>query len=149
MIIYVPIAALLAYFILPWYLKDTGSYLNWTADLAPDQVTRLFIGTNALGIWDELFFCNTVLAILRKYFPFWQANLLQAFLFTSFLYELGFQGWYGPIIIFIFAWLQGKVFQRTENLTYIITIHLIVDAVLFLVLLHLHNPHILDIFLTA
>jgi len=116
--------------------------------LDADHVTRLFVGTNGLGIWDELFFCSTVLAILRKFYPFWVANLLQAVLFTAFLYELGFRGWYGPIIIYIFAWLQGIVFQRTDNLTYIIAIHLTVDAMLFLVLIHLHHPGVLDFFVT-
>ena len=145
---YVVFSGLLAYLILPWYLRDTWSYLNWSVELTPDFITRLFIGTNGLGIWDELFFCSTVLAVFRKFLPFWVANILQAILFTSFLYELGFRGWYGPIIIYIFAWLQGIVFQRTDSLSFIIAIHLTVDAVLFLTLIHLHHPEVLDIFVT-
>jgi hypothetical protein len=83
----------LGYFLIPYYLADTLSYLNWTVKPGVWELTLLFIGTNALGIWDELFFVNTVLAILRKHVDFHIANVVQATLFTSFLYELGFRGW--------------------------------------------------------
>ena len=52
---------------------------------------RLFVGVNAVGIWDELFFICVVLALLRPHFPFWLANLLQAAVFVSFLWELGYR----------------------------------------------------------
>jgi hypothetical protein len=48
--------------------------------------------------------------------------LLQAVLFTSFLFKLGFTGW-GPVMIFIFAIIQGVVFRKTDSLFYVITIH--------------------------
>lgn len=129
----------IGYFLIPYYLRETWSYLNWTVTPGWWGIFVLFLGTNALGIWDELFFVNTVLQLLCKHFPFALANLTQATLFTSFLFELGFRGWW-PLIIFPFALAQGYVFRETKNLTYIISLHLSLDLVLFLALLYLHHP---------
>lgn len=135
-----------AYFFLPYYLKSTGAYLNWGVENTSESIGRLFIGTNALGFWDELFFISTVLGILRRYLPFWQANLLQAVMFTSFLFELGFTGW-GPLVIYPFALSQGYIFKKTDSLLYVITIHLTLDFVLFLALLNSHHPDLADVFI--
>ncbi len=145
---YLLLAAALSYLILPFWMQTTGGHMYWTVLTDAWHLTLLFIGTNGLGIWDELFFIVTVLALLRRHFPFWQANLMQAVLFTSFLYELGFRGW-APLVVFPFALLQGEVFRRTENLLYVIAIHLTIDLVLFLALINAHHPHLLDIFITG
>lgn len=147
-IAYVLFAAVVSYLLLPFYLAHTGSYLNWSADLELSKVIRLFLGTNALGIWDELFFVGVCLALLRQHIPFLWANLAQAFLWTTFLYELGFRGW-GPPLIFLFALSQGFIFSRSKSLLYIITVHLTIDFILFLTLIHLHNPDVLRIFITS
>jgi membrane protease YdiL (CAAX protease family) len=147
-IAYVAFAGFASYLILPFYLGGTGSYLNWQAVLDPSHIVRLFIGTNALGIWDELFFVGVCSALLRKHLPFVWANIAQATLWTTFLYELGFKGW-GPVAIFLFALSQGYIFKRSKSLLYIITVHLTIDFMLFLVLVHLHNPEHLRIFLTS
>jgi membrane protease YdiL (CAAX protease family) len=147
-IAYVVFAGLASYLLLPFYLASTGSYLNWEAVLEPSHIIRLFIGTNGLGIWDELFFVGVCLALLRQHLPFIWANIAQAALWTTFLYELGFRGW-GPIVIFLFALSQGYIFKRSKSLLYIITVHLTIDFMLFLVLVHLHNPDYLRIFITG
>jgi membrane protease YdiL (CAAX protease family) len=147
-IAYIIVAALISYILIPFYLVHTGAYLNWPSDSDTSSIVRLFIGTNALGIWDELFFISTVLGIFRHYFKFFFANLFQAVLFTSFLYELGFTGW-GPAMIFWFALLQGYVFSKTKSLLYVITIHLTVDIVLFLALLHAHHSELMPVFLVS
>lgn len=144
---YIIITATIAYFLLPFMLRSSGSYLNWTVEPGVENLTRLFIGTNALGIWDELFFVSTVLALLRRHLPFTLANLTQAVLFTSFLYELGFRGWIF-IIIYIFALIQGYIFKKTESLLYVITVHLTFDLILYLVLIYLHHPDWLPLFVT-
>lgn len=144
---YIGITAAVSYLLIPFYLTNTGAYLNWPPDADPWSIVRLFIGTNALGIWDELFFICTALGILRHHFKFWQANLFQAVLFTSFLFELGFTGW-GPLMIFLFALLQGYIFKRTESLMYVVTIHLTLDLVLFLALINAHHPELVNIFVT-
>lgn len=144
---YLLLAAVLSYLLLPLWMSTTGEYQNWSVPLNPRDIGLLFLGTNGLGIWDELFFIITILALLRKIMPFWLANLLQACFFTIFLYELGFQGW-APLAIYPFALLQGIVFQRTENLVYIIAIHLTIDFVLFLALINAHHPQYLNIFIT-
>jgi membrane protease YdiL (CAAX protease family) len=145
-ILYIFITAAVSYFLLPFYLSNTGAYLNWGVESGASFMTRLFIGTNALGIWDELFFISTVLGILRRFLKFHWANLAQSVLFTSFLYELGFTGW-GFIMIFIFALIQGYVFKKTESLFYVITIHLTLDLVLFLALIYAHYPTWMPIFI--
>ncbi len=146
-ILYIFLTAFAAYLFLPFYLKSTGAYLNWTVENNIESIGRLFIGTNALGIWDELFFVSTVLGVLRHYLKFSWANILQSILFTAFLYELGFTGW-GPLVIFPFALLQGYVFSKTDSLFYVITIHLTLDLILFLALINAHYPELANIFIT-
>jgi membrane protease YdiL (CAAX protease family) len=143
---YLPIVILLGWAILPSYFIGSGAYRNWPAIHAFDEVARLFVGVNAVGIWDEMFFICVVFALLRRHFPLWQANLLQAVIFSSFLWELGYREW-GPLLTFPFALLQGWIFSRTKSLVYVICVHLLFDLVVFLVLVHAHNRHWLDVFL--
>ncbi len=143
---YLIVVIVAGYLILPWYFLSTGVYRNWPAVHAPAEVARLFVGVNAVGIWDELFFICTVFALYRRHFPLWQANLLQAMVFVSFLWELGYQAW-GPLLTIPFALVQGAIFQLTKNLAYVITVHLLFDLVVFLVLIHGHNPSWPTIFL--
>lgn len=110
-------------------------------------VLLCIIGTQALGLWDELFFISTTLGLLRQFFPFAVANLFQAIMMTSFLYELGFRKWVF-LILFLFSLLQGYIFKKTESLFYVITIHLTLDLVLYLALIHAYYPMWLPIFFT-
>lgn len=146
-ILYIGFTAVVAYFLLPFYLRNSGAYINWSVSPGLSNIIRLFIGTNGLGIWDELFFVSTVLGILRKYVSFTWANLIQSVLFTSFLFELGFTGW-GPLMIWPFALIQGYVFKQTDSLFYVITIHLTLDFILFLALINAHHPTWIPIFIT-
>ena len=143
---YLPAVLLIGYALMPVYMIRTGVYTNWPAVSDVDGIARLFLGTNVLGIWDELFFICTTFTLLRRHLPDWQANLLQAVLFTSFLWELGFHAW-APFFIFPFALLQARLFTVTKSLSYIVSVHLLFDFVLFLVLIHAHNREWIDIFL--
>lgn len=133
----------LGWLILPFYFITSGVYMNWPVVDTPELIARLFVGVGAVGIWDELFFICTVFALLRRHFPDWQANILQAIVFVSFLWELGYQAW-GPLLTIPFALLQAYIFKRTRSLAYVVTVHLLFDAVVFLVLVHAHNPGLLD-----
>lgn len=143
---YLPAVLVIGYALMPVYMIRTGVYANWPAVSDPEGIFRLFLGTNALGIWDELFFICTTFTLLRRHLPDWQANLLQAVLFTSFLWELGFHAW-APFFIFPFALLQARLFTVTRSLSYIVCVHLLFDFVLFLVLIHAHNRDWINIFL--
>ncbi len=138
-VMWIGLCGVVAYFLFPWYFTSTGVFHNWPNTAGLSDTTALFIGTNTLGIWDELFFVNIVLGAFRRYLPFAWANLAQATIFTSFLYELGFRS-IGPLFIFPFALIQGYVFKRVESLLYVIAIHLTVDFILFLVLIHAYHP---------
>lgn len=138
----------LGWLILPFYFIGSGVYQNWPAVDDPNLIARLFVGVGAVGIWDELFFICTVFAVLLRHFPPWLANVLQAVVFVSFLWELGYRAW-GPILTIPFALVQGFIFLRTRSLGYVVTVHLLFDAVVFAVLVHAHNPHLFDIFPTA
>jgi membrane protease YdiL (CAAX protease family) len=129
--------------ILPFYFITSGVYMNWPVVDTPEMIARLFVGVGAVGIWDELFFICIVFTLLRRHFPDWQANLLQATVFVSFLWELGYQAW-GPLLTIPFALVQAYIFKRTRSLTYVVTVHLLFDAVVFLVLVHAHNPGLRD-----
>ncbi|WP_019135557.1 CPBP family glutamic-type intramembrane protease [Cellulomonas massiliensis] len=145
---YLVVVLAAGYLILPWYFLSSGAYLNWPHVTTSDEILRLFVGVNAVGIWDELFFVCTVFALLRKHLPLWPANLLQATVFVSFLWELGYREW-GPLLTVPFALVQGLTFSITKSLTYVVTVHLLFDAVVFMVLVHGHNPELFDIFVTA
>ncbi|MFE5673329.1 CPBP family intramembrane glutamic endopeptidase [Agromyces sp. NPDC056523] len=124
--------------ILPFYFITSGVYQNWPTVTEPSEIARLFVGVNAVGTWDELFFICTVFALLRRHFSTWQANVLQAIVFVSFLWELGYQAW-GPLLTIPFALIQGYTFKLTKSLTYVLVVHLIFDAVVFCVIVYAHN----------
>ena len=136
----------LGWLILPFYFITSGVYTNWPVVDTPEMIARLFVGVGAVGIWDELFFICTVYVLLRRHFPDWMANLLQAVVFVSFLWELGYQAW-GPVLTIPFALVQAILFLRTRSLGYVVTVHLLFDAVVFGVLVHAHNPGLIPIFL--
>ncbi|MGW9268936.1 CPBP family intramembrane glutamic endopeptidase [Microbacterium sp. K35] len=136
----------LGWLILPYYFISSGVYQNWPVVDTPDLIARLFVGVGAVGIWDELFFICTVFALLRRHFPDALANVLQSIVFVSFLWELGYREW-GPLLTIPFALLQGFIFLRTHSLAYVVTVHLLFDAVVFAVLVHAHNPGLLPVFL--
>lgn len=135
----------LGWLILPGYFIGSGVYQNWPDVTSPDLIARLFVGVGAVGIWDELFFICTVFALLLRHFPVWLANALQAVVFVSFLWELGYRAW-GPLLTIPFALVQGMIFLRTKSLGYVVVVHLLFDAVVFAVLVHAHNPSLFDIF---
>lgn len=137
-----------AWLILPFYFIASGVYQNWPVVDDPNLIARLFVGVGAVGIWDELFFICTVFPALLRHFPMWAANLLQAVVFVSFLWELGYRAW-GPLLTIPFALMQGIIFVRTRSLGYVVAVHLLFDAVVFAVLVHAHNPELFDWFPTA
>ncbi len=145
---YLGIVAVLGYLILPFYFIGSGAYHNWPDVTDGGIVARLFFGVNGVGIWDELFFVCVVFALLRQHFPRWLANILQATVFVSFLWELGYREW-GPALTIPFALVQGWIFAKTKSLPYVVAVHLLFDAVVFAVLVHAHQHHLFNIFITA
>ena len=145
--VYIGVMAAIAYLMLPLYFALTGTYHNWTVIPGANYLIRLFLGTQFLGLWDELFFVNTVLALLRKHLSFTLANALQAVFWTAFLYQLGFRSW-APLALYPFALLQGYIYKRTGSLLYIIAIHLTLDCVLFFAILHAYHPDWVPVFVT-
>ena len=145
---YLVIVLALGYLLLPVYFIGSGAYENWPTVTEPNEIARLFLGVNAVGLWDELFFICTVFALLRQHFPLWQANILQTVVFVSFLWELGYQSW-GPFFTVPFALLQGYIFQRTRSLAYIVTVHLSFDVIIFMILVHAHTPALFNVFVTS
>ncbi len=146
--IYLVFVVGVGYLILPFYFIGSGAYRNWPEITGANEITRLFFGVNAVGIWDELFFICVVFALLRQHFPTSIANLLQATVFVSFLWELGYREW-GPLLTVPFALIQGWIFTWTKSLSYVIAVHLLFDAVVFAVLVHAHHPELFDVFVTV
>ena len=66
---YLPAVLLIGYALMPVYMIRTGVYNNWPAVNDVDGIARLFLGTNVLGIWDELFFICTAFTLLRRHLP--------------------------------------------------------------------------------
>ena len=142
---YLVAVPLLGWAILPFYFISSGAYQNWPEITDSGELARFFVGVNAVGAWDELFFICTCFALLRRHFPLWQANVLQATIFVSFLWELGYREW-GPLLTVPFALLQGYIFSRTRSLTYVLIVHLLFDAVVFLAIVHAHDRDWFPIF---
>ena len=145
---YMGFVLIVGYLILPFYFIGSGAYRNWPDLAGASDIGRLFVGVNGVGIWDELFFVCVVFALLRSHFPLWLANLLQATVFVSFLWELGYREW-GPALTIPFALIQGWLFSRTKSLSYVVAVHLLFDAVVFAVLVHAHHPDLFHVFVSA
>jgi membrane protease YdiL (CAAX protease family) len=143
---YIVAVPFLGWLILPFYFITSGVYRNWPPLADGGEVARFFVGVNFVGTWDELFFICTCFALLRRHFGVWTANLLQAVIFVSFLWELGYQAW-GPLLTAPFALLQGWLFARTGSLLYVLIVHLLFDVVVFLAIVHARHPGAIPIFL--
>ena len=139
---YVAISIPLAKYILQWYF-GFNDFMPWQWPLPatpePDAMTRLFWGINAVGLWDELFFVNTSYCILRSLFAFRIANPVQAVLYTAVLFDMAFAG-IGPLLVYLFAITQGSMFEESENLLYVLVVHLIVDYFLYWEIVTGHYP---------
>jgi hypothetical protein len=109
------------------------------AEFSGDAIRRLAIGINCVGIWDELFFINTVYAILRGVFPARIANPAQAVVYTSVLYDMAFTG-HGAWIVYAFALTQGIMYEKSRVLMYVLIVHLIVDLFLVMAIVQYHYP---------
>ena len=145
---YLAVVVVVGYLVLPFYFIGSGAYRNWPDLDGGQDIARLFVGVNAVGIWDELFFVCTVFALLRQHLGLWTANVLQSVVFVSFLWELGYREW-GPLLTVPFALVQGWIFARSTSLPYVVAVHLLFDLVVFGVLVHAHHPELLDVFVTA
>ncbi|MGP9538652.1 CPBP family intramembrane glutamic endopeptidase [Brachybacterium sp. AOP43-C2-M15] len=143
---YIVAVPFLGWLILPFYFLTSGVYRNWPHLADGAEVGRFFVGVNFVGTWDELFFICLCFALLRRHFGLWTANLLQAVIFVSFLWELGYQAW-GPLLTAPFALLQGWLFDRTGSLLYVLIVHLLFDVVVFLAIVHARHPGAIGIFL--
>jgi membrane protease YdiL (CAAX protease family) len=142
-VFYVAISIPIAWGVLRWYFFVATPELaeNWPM---PDEFSqearwRLFFGINAVGIWDELFFVNTVYGIMRSCFPKRVANVAQAVVYTAVLNDMAFTG-VGPIVVYAFALTQGAMYERSRCLLYVLIVHLIVDAFLVFAILQYHYP---------
>jgi hypothetical protein len=116
-------------------------YTHWTLPEEVDEgeIRKLFLAINAVGIWDELFFVNTVFAMLRSLFPYRVANAFQAVVYASVLHDMAFTG-IGPLLLLGFAWTQGSMFERAENLFHVLVVHLVVDWFLVAAIVSSHYP---------
>ena len=142
---YMVAVPVIGWLVLPWYFIRSGAYVNWPSIDDSGETVRFFVGVNGVGTWDELFFICVCFALLLRHFPVWQANLLQAAIFASFLWELGYRSW-GPLLTFPFALIQGAIFARTRSLTLVLIVHLLFDAIVFMAIMHAHDPARFDVF---
>ncbi len=141
-IIYMAISIPLSWGILKLYWWITPIQpAQWFLPAIPDpeQIQRLFVGINLVGIWDELFFVNVSFQVIRSLFGFKLSNAVQAVFYTSVLNDMAFIG-AGPVIVYIFAWTQGAMFEESENLLYVLIVHLIVDAFLVAAIIGYYYP---------
>jgi membrane protease YdiL (CAAX protease family) len=149
-LIYTVVSVPLAWGVIEIYFYHLNPELptHWPLPAVYDaeQVKRLVIGINCVGIWDELFFINTVYGLLRGIFPARIANAGQAVVYTSVLYDMAFTG-HGAWIVYLFALTQGVMYEKSRRLLYVLIVHLIIDAFLVLAILQYYYPdHSLPVF---
>lgn len=116
---------------------------NWALPQVPDgtELFKLFMGINAVGVWDELFFINICFALVRSLFPYRIANPAQAVIYVTVLYDMAFTGW-GPLFIAILALAQGAMFERSRILIWVLIVHLVVDYFLFQIIVEAYYPNL-------
>ncbi len=140
---YVAISIPLAWLVFELYFKIVNTWMptHWVLPAHPDAEAswRLFTGINCVGMWDELFFVNTVFAVLRSVFPFRVANAAQAVIYASVLTDMAFTG-IGPAVVFLFALTQGAMFEESDNLLYVLLVHVIVDVFLLSAIFNYYYP---------
>ncbi|NLT29113.1 MAG: CPBP family intramembrane metalloprotease [Propionibacterium sp.] len=146
MIAYLVAVPVIGWLILPTYFVRSGTYLNWPELADWTEVARFFVGVNYVGSWDEFFFICTIFVLLSRHFSFKFANVLQAIIFVSFLWELGYQSW-GPLLTTPFALLQAYLFKKTRSLLFVLAVHLLFDVVVFLSIVGARYPDQLPILL--
>ena len=115
---------------------------NWLLPSEPqtEPLLRLFLGINAVGIWDELFFINVSYAIVRSLFPYLTANLAQSVIYTAVLWTMAFKG-AGLLLVYVFAFTQGAMYERSRCLLWVLIVHLIVDYFLFQAIVSAYYPN--------
>ena len=141
-VVYTLISIPLAWGILKFYWwVNPDLYTNWPlpAEADTDEIRRLFLGINLVGVWDEIFFVSTVFAVLRSLFRYPIANAVQAVVYTSVLYDMAFTG-IGPLIVYAFAWTQGAMYEKSKSLIWVLLVHLIVDFFLVAAIVSSHYP---------
>jgi hypothetical protein len=149
-LIYVAVSIPLAWGLIELYFfhfnPDVATHWRVPSPYDPAVTTRLAVGINAVGFWDEMFFINTVYVLLRGIFPARIANPAQAIIYTSVLYDMAFTG-HGVWIVYGFALTQGIMYEKSRALLWVLLVHLIVDLFLVLAILQYHYPgHSLAIF---
>jgi len=142
-IIYMIISVPLAWGVIELYFfyltPEMPTHWPMPVDYDEGAIRRLAIGINSVGIWDELFFINTCYVLLRPIFPHRIANAGQAVVYTSVLYHMAFTGW-GLLIVPIFAWTQGAMYERSRVLLWVLIVHLIIDMILVFAILQYYYP---------
>ena len=142
-VIYTAISIPLAWLVIDAYFfhlnPDLAAHWMLPASYNLSSVRRLVVGINCVGIWDELFFVNTVYGLLRGVFPARVANAAQAVVYTSVLHDMAFTG-HGVWIVYLFALTQGVMYEKSRVLLWVLAVHLIVDLWLVLAILQWHYP---------
>jgi hypothetical protein len=133
----------LGWLILPFYFITSGVYLNWPVVDEPGLIARLFVGVGSgrhLG--------RAVLHLHRVRGPAPPPRRCHSERAPGDRVRLVPVGTglprVGAVLTIPFALLQAVIFLKTRSLAYVVTVHLLFDAVVFAVLVHAHNPGMLD-----
>lgn len=97
------------------------------------EVWVTFFAIMFIGAWEEFFFIGAVFGLLRRHMSWLAAIVIQACMFTAFLWHIGFKSWGAPFLM-AYALYQGYIYYRTKNLTLTLLIHAIVDLTVFVLL---------------
>lgn len=115
------------------YFNGSDAHRNWPLSTTSDIII-VFMSIMVIGIWEEFFFIATIYGIFQRLLPYAWAVILQAILFTAFLYQIGFKDWIVPLV-FMYTIFQAYVFHKTKTLFITLTIHVLVDLSVFINLL--------------
>ncbi len=128
-----------------YYFMMTNAAHGWHLDTTINVLVTFFF-VMLVGVWEEFFFIAFVFVSLRRFLPFAVANALQTIAFSVFLYQVGFRGLIVPLII-AYAAYQGYIYHKRGNLLLNVSIHIIVDLIMFAWMLYSVRPDIFHIYI--
>ena len=114
------------------YFLIGDAYKHWQF-ATPYDIVVAFTLIMLIGMWEEFYFIASVFGVFKKFLPILVAAVLQAAMFSAFLYQFGFQGWIVPFT-FMYALAQSLTFYRFRNLALNVSIHFCVDLAVFVFL---------------
>ena len=124
-----------------WYLTYANPEVTQNWDIVTEtpikSLLMLALGMYLAGFWDEMFGQNTALAIFERLFPRFVAISFSSAIYAAALWDLAFRG-SGFFVMYMFAFSQGILWQRSRCLFWVILVHFSLEVLLYYLIVRAH-----------